>query len=184
VFLNNCCVPSPGDKTLLVAGFLAGKGLLSPWAVMAVGTSASFLGCSAAYGLGITFGRSLLQKIKWLRLTPERFARLELFFGKHGAKAVFYARLVALLHPVTGFVAGSLKTPWWPFLFFNLLGTLAYVTCYSLSGRFLWQTWELHKNDPLYLAAYLVLILGGYLLLAWYLRRALRSFFAGTETVS
>lgn len=178
VFLNNCCIPSPGDKTLLVAGFLAGKGTLSWWAVIAVGAGASFLGCVTAYGLGLFFGRPLLKKVTWFKLTPEKFKKMESFFGKYGAKSVFYARLVALLHPVTGLLAGIWKTPWRSFLFYNLAGTLTYVTCYTLTGNFLGQTWELYKNNFIFIALYLAAVLTTYLLMGLYLRRALRSFFS------
>ncbi len=182
--MNNCCVPSPGDKTLLVAGFLVGKGALGWVPVLAVGTSASFLGCATAYGLGLYFGRPLLKKAAWLKLTPERFARMELFLGQYGPKAVFYARLVALLHPVTGLLVGIWKTPWRSFLFFNFLGTLTYVACYTVMGRYLGESWELHKNNPGFIAGYALVLLSSYLLMAYYLRRAVRSFFHETKSDS
>lgn len=182
MFLNNCCIPSPGDKALLVAGFLAGKGALSGWAVLAVGTGASFLGCASAYALGLFFGRPILLHAKWLKLTPERFARMEGFFKRYGAKSVFFARLVALLHPVTGLLAGIWKTPWGSFLWFNFLGTLTYVTCYTLTGRFLGRVWEQNPDHGWIIALYLGLVLATYLLMGFYLRRTLRAFFAEAKT--
>ena len=182
VFLNNCCVPSPGDKALLVAGFLAGKGTLSGWAVLAVGTGASFTGCAAGYGLGLFFGRPILQKASWLKLTPERFGKMEKFFGRYGAKSVFFARLVALLHPVTGLLVGIWKTPWISFLWFNFWGTLTYVACYILMGRFLGQLWEQSAIRGWFIALYLIVVLTTYILMGLYLRRTLKTFFAETKT--
>lgn len=166
-----------------MAGFLAGKGTLSWWAVIAVGTGASFLGCATAYGLGLFFGRPLLKKVTWFKLTPEKFKKMESFFEKYGAKAVFFARLVALLHPVTGLMAGIWKTPWRSFLFYNLAGTLTYVTCYTLTGNFLGQTWKLHKNNVGFIVLYFIIVFTTYLLMALYMRRALRFFFSEPSTV-
>ncbi len=162
----------------MVAGFLAGKGSLSWWAVMAVGTGASFLGCTTAYWLGLGFGRPLLKKVTWFGFTSEKFDRMERFFGKFGAKTVFFARLVALLHPVTGLLAGIWKTPRRSFLIYNLAGTFTYVTWYTVTGCFLGQSWELHKNNLWFVALYVLCVLLTYLLLGFYLRRAVRNFFS------
>ena len=177
VFLGEICLPSPGDKTLLAAGFLVSKGALSLWAVMAVGTGAGFLGCTVAYWLGSRLGRVFLTRIKWLKITPRKFLAMERFFEKNGAKTVFFARFVALLHPVTGLLAGIWKTPERPFLLYNLAGTFANVALYTLAGRYLGHSWEIHKNGMGTIVLYLLLVLLTYLLLGLYLRRALHTFF-------
>ncbi len=181
VFLNELCLPSPGDKTMMVAGFLVGKGDLSLWAVIGIGTAAGFLGCALAYWSGRRMGNQLLLRIKWLRITPDRLKKMEGFFEKYGAKTVFYARFVALLHPITGLLAGIWKTPPRPFLLYNLGGTFANVILYTLAGRFLGHTWELHKNSMGAIILYLLLVLLTYLLMGLYLKRALRKFFKEPE---
>jgi membrane-associated protein len=106
---------------------------------------------------------------------------MEGFFEKYGAKTVFYARFVALLHPITGLLAGICKTPPRPFLLYNLGGTFANVILYTLAGRFLGHTWELHKNSMGAIILYLLLVLLTYLLMGLYLKRALRKFFKEPE---
>lgn len=107
---------------------------------------------------------------------------MERFFEAHGAKTVFLARLVALLHPVTGALAGIWKTPWRSFLIYNLAGTLTYVVLYTVTGRYLGQAWELHKNNQGLILIYVVLVLTTYFLLGIYLRRTFRDFFSETAS--
>jgi membrane protein DedA with SNARE-associated domain len=176
VFLNNLGLPVPGDMTLLGGGFLMGKGSLSGWGVILAGTAGCFLGGNGSYWLGSHFGRRFLKKIRWLHLPPKRLEQTEHFFRKFGPQAVFFARFVALLHPVTGLLAGMCKTPFRPFLFYNLAGALAYSLLYALVGYFFGQKWELFKDwvGPVFL--YVLIILIGLLILGWFLRRSIRAF--------
>jgi len=179
VFFNNLCLPVPGDTTLLGAGFLAGKGIFSFWVVVATGTGACFLGGNGGYWIGLRFGHRILKKIRLLQITPERVEKGERFFEKYGAKVVFFARFVALLHPVTGLLAGMWKTPLRPFLFYNLAGALAYAVTYTLVGYFFGQKWELFKSWVGPIALYVLLIVVALLFLGLFLRRSIRAFFAG-----
>ena len=178
VFLNNLCFPIPGDTTLLTAGFLAEKGILTPWAVMATGAFACFMGANFGYGLGERYGRRFLEKNRWTMITPQRFLKMERFFNQHGAKTVFFARFVALLHPVTGLLAGIWKTPWRPFLFYNLAGSLAYSALYTMAGFFFREKWELFKHGLGPIVLNVVLIGAGLLILGLFLRHTLGIFLA------
>ena len=179
VFFNNLGLPIPGDMTILWAGFLGQRGDLSLWAVIAAGTAGCFLGGDGAYGIGRGFGHHVLKKIRWLQVEPQRVEHVEHFFKSYGAKAVFLARFVALLHPVTGLLAGMGKTPWRPFLFYNLAGSAAYAALYALGGYFFGQKWEAFKTWMGPIALYVFLLVLALLLLGWFLRRSIRALFAG-----
>ena len=110
VLLNNLGLPLPGETILLGAGFMLGKTADSLWQPMAAGTAASFLGGICAFWLGRRLGQGSLEKIHWLHLTPERLKWPEQFFKRHGAKAVFIARFIALFPPVAAnLLAGMAK---------------------------------------------------------------------------
>ncbi len=177
--MNNLCFPVPGDTTLVGAGFLVGKGILSLWAVIATGTAAAFLGGNGGYWLGSRYGLQLLKKIHWLQITPRRVKQLEGFSQRFGAKAVFLARFVALLHPVTGLLAGMWKTPFKPFLIYNLAGAFGYSALYTLVGYFFGQRWELFKTWLGPVALYVILIAVALLVLGLFLRRSIHAFFDG-----
>ncbi len=172
VFLNNLGVPVPGDTILLAAGFFSAKGNLSIWIAWCSGTLGCFMGANGGYWIGMRFGHPLLTKISWIKMTPEKINRIEKFFEKHGAKAVFFARFIALLHPVTGLLAGMGKTPLRPFLFYNLLGSAAYVCLYLFGGYYFGERWGLVRvwigDAVLYLILILAILIAAFLgLLLW-----------------
>jgi membrane protein DedA with SNARE-associated domain len=141
LFLNNIGIPIPGDTILLASGFFCEKRHLLLWITLVCGTLGCFMGANCGYWIGLRFGYPLLFKIRWLKLMPQKIERVENFFKKYGAKAVFFARFVALLHPVTGLLAGVGKTPLRPFLFYNLVGSAAYVCLYVFMGYFFGGRW-------------------------------------------
>ena len=144
VFLNNIGAPLPGETILLGAGFILGKAAGSLWEPMVAGTAASFLGGICAFWLGRRLGLSGLENIHRLHLTPKRLKWPERFFKRHGAKAVFIARFIALFPPVAAnLLAGVAKMPWRIFLFYNLTGSAVYATAYILIGYFFGKRWKL-----------------------------------------
>jgi membrane protein DedA with SNARE-associated domain len=134
----------PGETILLGAGFILGKAAGSLWEPMAAGTAACFLGGICAFWLGRRLGHGSLETIHWLHLTPQRLKWPERFFKRHGTKAVFIARFIALFPPVAAnLLAGMSKMPWRSYLFYNLTGSAAYTTSYILIGYFFGKKWKL-----------------------------------------
>lgn len=179
VFLNNLGFPLPGDSLLLGGGFMAEKGILSFGLVAAMGMAGCFLGSSTAYWLGSRYGRNVLRRMKWFQISPKSFIRMDRFFEKYGPKVVFFARFIALLHPVTGWLAGIWKTPLWPFILYNLAGSAVYAVIYTMVGYFFGQNFEIFKSWLGPAAFYIILIAAAVLGLALFLRHAIRSFFDG-----
>jgi len=136
-FLNNLGFPLPGETILLGAGFVLGKTADSLWQPVVAGTAACFLGGICAFWLGRRLGRSGLEKIRWLHLTPQRMKW-------PGAKTVFIARFIFLFPPVVvNLLAGMSKMPWRTFLFYDLAGSAAYSATYILIGYFFGKRWKL-----------------------------------------
>jgi membrane protein DedA with SNARE-associated domain len=158
LFLNNLGLPLPGNTLLLGAGFLVGSGVLSFWGTFATAAVATFLGTTCSYGLGRHYGRSLLGKIRWLRITHERLRHMEHFFGRYGAKGVFFARFVTLLHPFIGILAGLGKTPEGSFLMYNLGGSASYAFLYIQAGAYFGPRWGFLKVWGFH-TAFLLLVL-------------------------
>ena len=144
VFLNNVGFPLPGETILLGAGFILGKAASTLWPPIVAGAVACFLGGICSFWMGRRLGQSGLEKFHWLHLTPERLKWPERFFRRHGAKAVFIARFIALFPPVVAnLLAGMSKMPWDIFLFFNLTGSVVYSISYTLIGYFFGKKWKL-----------------------------------------
>jgi undecaprenyl-diphosphatase len=143
VFLNNIGFPLPGETILLGAGFYLGKSAGTLWQPIVAGTVACFLGSVCAFWMGRRLGQSGLEKIRWLHLTPKKMKWPERFFHRHGPKAVFIARFIALFPPVmANLLAGMSDMRWRIFLLFNLTGSAAYTTSYILLGYFFGKQWK------------------------------------------
>ncbi len=114
-----------------------GKTADSLWQPVVAGTVACFLSGIGAFWLGRRLGHGSLEKIRWLHLTPERLMWPERFFERHGAKTVIIARFIFLFPPVAAnLLTGMGKMQWRTFLFYNLTGSAAYTTGYTLLGYF------------------------------------------------
>src|ERR1022692_4046868 len=147
VFLNNLGIPLPGEMILLGAGFILGKAAGILWLPLAAGTAASFLGGICAFWLGRRLGQGGLIGIHWLHLTPERLKWPERYFERHGAKAVFIARFIAILPPMAAnLMAGMTKIRWRVFLLYDLAGSVAFATSYILIGYVVGKQWKLLEN--------------------------------------
>jgi len=176
LFVNNAGIPFPGSTVLLTAGFLSEKGILSPWLTVLVGTIGCFLGTNLGYWLGDRYGLRILGKVRWLKMTHHRIKHLEMFFKRYGAKGVFFARFVSLLHPLIGLMAGTGKTPKGPFLLYNLAGSGAYVLLYVVAGDWLGKEWGLHKIWLVHFSSYLLVLLVVLILLIFFWRYKIHRF--------
>lgn len=173
VLLNELAPPIPGETLLLGAGWLCADGALSLGWVITLGAVACFLGGDLGYWMGRRVGWKIIRRSRWLRSKPERIDWTRRFLKKNGAKAVFFARLVSLMHPVTGLFAGIFRVRFRPFLVYNLLGSTAYAAIYASLGYFFGESWEIAGLWLGRAALYGLAVLLTVLLLATALRRPL-----------
>lgn len=140
LLLENFGLPLPGELALLYAGYHqrvhGGFGFA---ALVVAGTLASAAGQTAGYGIG-RYGRN------WaLQLFPLRgghHARVSLYFERHGPPTIFFSRFIAGLRVFAGLVAGLGNMAWGPFLFYNLLGAVVWVTVIGGAGALMGAHWR------------------------------------------
>jgi membrane protein DedA with SNARE-associated domain len=120
-------IPLPEDISLILGGFLAHKGAASLPVMMAVG----FVGILAGDSLIFNFGRKLGSNVGRKQgsffariITPEKRAKVEGLFEKHGQKIVMIARFMPGVRAVTYFTAGSVGMPYWRFILWDGLAAL------------------------------------------------------------
>jgi membrane protein DedA with SNARE-associated domain len=130
-------VPGPPGKTaVVVAAILAARGRFELWHVLAVAAVAGIVGGYAGYLSGRTGGRRLLER-RWLERRFRRpFATAEMFFDRHGEKAVFLARFFPGLKVVAALAAGSFGMRWWPFALWHALGSIGFALVFGLTAYF------------------------------------------------
>lgn len=143
VLLENAGVPSPGHTVMLGGGALAQQGHLSLLLVIATGALAAIVGDNIGYVIGHRGGRTLLVKYGHrFFVTPETVQKAERFFERHGPKAVFLARFVTGLQTVGALLAGASRMHWRTFFVWNVLGAMAWATCYAALGYLFGASWN------------------------------------------
>jgi membrane-associated protein len=130
-------VPVPGETALIGAAVLASQGELSIELVIAIAAAAAIIGDNIGYLLGARFGRRLMERpgrTQARRL--EALDRGQQLFDRHGPKAVFLGRWIALLRIWAAWLAGMAGMRWRSFLFWNALGGIGWALCFGLLGYF------------------------------------------------
>lgn len=96
----------PGESLVLIAGFLAGQGVLDLDALILTVAIGATLGDNIGYELGKHLGRTWAARFGHrLGLTEARLKRADEFFSKHGGKAVFFGRFVGFARALVPFIA-------------------------------------------------------------------------------
>jgi membrane protein DedA with SNARE-associated domain len=133
VALESGGIPLPGETSLVTAGVLASRGHFEIEAVIAVAAAGAIAGDNGGYWVGRTGGRRLLLRYAWLRRYAERVLPAgERFFKRHGGKAVFLGRFIAILRITAAWLAGISHMTWWRFLFWNAFGGIAWAALVGL----------------------------------------------------
>jgi membrane protein DedA with SNARE-associated domain len=135
--LESMGVPSPGETALVAAAVLASQGKLQIWLVIVIGVASAIMGDNIGYLLGRRFGREILVARGPLRKHRERAIQAgERFFERHGPRAVFFARWIALVRFAAAWLAGINKMHWRTFFFWNAFGGLTWGVTYGLVGYY------------------------------------------------
>ncbi len=135
--LESMGLPSPGETALVAAAVLASQGKLHIWLVILIGVSSAIIGDNLGYLLGRRIGREVFEAPGPLRTHRKRaIAAGDRFFQRHGPKAVFFARWVALVRFAAAWLAGINKMPFKLFFFWNALGGISWGITYGLVGYY------------------------------------------------
>jgi len=137
VGLESMGVPSPGETALILAAVLASEGKLQIWLVIVIACASAIVGDNIGYWLGRKIGREVLEAPGPFQKRRVRLIAVgERFFDKHGAKAVFLARWVALVRIAAAWFAGIEEMRFREFFLWNALGGITWGTTYGLVGYF------------------------------------------------
>ncbi len=135
--LESMGVPSPGETALILAAVLASQGKLQIWLVILIGVASAIAGDNAGYWLGRRFGREVLEARGPLQTHRKRaIAAGDRFFDKHGPKAVFFARWIALVRFAAAWLAGINEMHFIEFFLWNALGGITWGVTYGLVGYY------------------------------------------------
>jgi membrane protein DedA with SNARE-associated domain len=138
--LESMGIPSPGETALVLAAVLASQGKLQIWLVIVIGVASAIVGDNVGYLLGRRYGREVLVRRGRMWHYRVRAVRAgDRFFARHGAKAVFLARWIALVRFAAAWMAGINRMPLRQFFFWNALGGISWGVTYGLVGYYAGQ---------------------------------------------
>jgi membrane-associated protein len=131
-------LPLPGETALITAAVLASQGRLEIAIVIPLAALAAIVGDNIGYGIGRKGGRWLLERPGWYQARRAKaLSDGEVFFAKHGPKAVFFGRFFLGLRVWASWLAGITRMHWRSFVFWNACGGIVWATAVGLIGYFL-----------------------------------------------
>lgn len=148
VGLDNLFPPIPSEIVLPMAGLAASQGTFTLAGALFATTAGSVIGAMMMYWIGRGFGRDrtawLFSVIPLLRISD--LEKTEAWFEKHGAKAVFFGRMVPIFRSIISVPAGVEKMNQVTFLALTTAGSLIWNTIFVMAGYTLGENW--HVIEP------------------------------------
>jgi len=136
-------VPVPGETALVASSVLAKHGELEIGVVIMIAAAAAIIGDNLGYLISRRVGRRLLERPgRRQQRRLELLARGEMFFDRHGPKAVFLGRWIAGLRVWASWLAGITEMPWRSFVLWNTLGGISWAITVGLAGYLLGEAAE------------------------------------------
>src|ERR1700674_3362734 len=161
ILIESAGVPFPGEALLLAAAAWAAARHHSLVLVILFGFLGATVGANLGYYLGYRGGRPFVERFGSIfHIRPEHIARSELFFARHGDKAILAGRFILGLRTWGSMLAGMSRMPFWRFQVFSALGALGWSLIVGTVG------YLLGNNLPLLEAIIRGIGLGGLVLVA------------------
>jgi membrane-associated protein len=160
----------PGDSLLFAAGALAGAQQLNVWAICAVVLTAAIAGDAVNYTVGRLAGGWIIRRAGRF-VKPRHIEATQLFFLKHGGKALVLARFVPVVRTFAPFVAGMGGMTLGRFWRYNIAGAFAWVALFVGAGYFFGTVPWVERNLTLVILACVILPAAPLVIKAWHHRR-------------
>jgi len=168
---ESACIPFPSEVTMLVGGWYAASGDLNFFWVGTSGVLGNLVGSWAAYWVGRTTGRRLLDRFgKYIFIRAHDIDRAEVWWEKYGEAATFFSRLLPVIRTFISLPAGIARMPFGKFTIYTFLGVIPWTFALAWIGVVVQENWEevLNYFDvPTLIIAALLVVGAGF----WYLRR-------------
>lgn len=158
MFLESSFFPFPSEIVVPPAGYLAWKGEMNLFLVIASGIIGSISGGLFNYWLAVHWGRPIFEKYgKYFFVTPETLDKAEHFFARHGHISTFTGRLLPVIRQYISLPAGLARMPIGQFTFYTALGSGIWVVILALVGYFLGSSSELVDQEMKKISAVLII---------------------------
>lgn len=135
----------PGDSLLFAAGIyisdLAKEFFGFHYSVIILLVIiASVLGNLVGYWFGRKTGPLLYERKETFLFRKKHLVRATEFYHAYGKATIFLAKFLPIIRTFAPIVAGIVKMDWKTFVFYNIIGSVCWVSSMMLGGHFL-QSW-------------------------------------------
>jgi len=139
----------PGDSLLFAAGFyineLAHEFFDVHYAVIIIMIIiASFLGNLVGYWFGYKTGPLMYERKETWLFRKKHLIRAKEFYDQYGKATIFLAKFLPIIRTFAPIVAGIVKMERKTFVFYNIIGSICWVSAMVLGGHFL-QSWVMTR---------------------------------------
>src|ERR1700761_3667214 len=150
----------PGDYLLFMAGLLCSSGIIDVPPVILVTSLiiAGILGNYTGYWFGFRTGPVLFNRNDSLFFKKRYIVVAEEFYAKHGGMALIMGRFFPIIRTFAPIFAGVVKVEFKKFSFYNFIGSIAWVSTFTLSGYFLGRRYPQLKDYMQYIVVGLIII--------------------------
>jgi membrane protein DedA with SNARE-associated domain len=167
IMLENLGIPLPGESIVLVGGFLAGRGDLGFWQVLACVIFGGVVGNTFGYWVGVYGGWPLVLRVsRWFRIDEQKLLDIKQRFSLNAARAVFFGRFITLLRIFAGPLAGIVEMPFAQFMLYNVLGAVLWSSV-MVSGAYFAGQWVDLTQLIKWVSQFSLVVLGA--IAAWFL---------------
>lgn len=148
VFLDNIFPPVPSELVLPLAGFTASRGEMSLVIAIVFATIGSLVGAVLLWALGRWIGLDRISRIalKMPLVDVDDIHKTVAWFDRHGAKAVFFGRMIPIFRSLISVPAGLERMPLPIFVLLTALGSFIWNFILVMAGYLLGDQWELVES--------------------------------------
>ncbi|MGH3265016.1 MAG: DedA family protein, partial [Trebonia sp.] len=140
--LESACIPIPSEGIMLFAGFGVAKGDLTLFGAVAAGVLGNMVGSSIAYAVGYYARLDLLERNRFIHISPKHLKWADDWFNRYGSATVFFTRMLPIIRTFISLPAGVAKMPYWRFIALTAVGSIPWVLMLALVGRSVGHNWE------------------------------------------
>ena len=150
----------PGDSLLFTAGLLCGTKYLDTTIGVLLLTLcvAGTMGYLTGYWIGRRAGEILLRRKDSLLFKKQYVDATRAFYDRHGDLAFILGRFLPIVRTFVPILAGMIRVDFRRFMFFNVVGCVAWVFSVVLAGYYLGRTFPKVKDYLEFIVLGMVLI--------------------------
>jgi membrane-associated protein len=167
----------PGDYLLFMAGLLCSSGMIDvslPTLIISL-VVVGILGNYTGYWFGYRTGPVLFTRNDSLFFKKRYVIIAEEFYEKHGGMALVLGRFFPIIRTFAPIFAGVVKVDFKKFTVYNLIGSITWVSIFTLSGFFLGRKYPQLKDYLQYIVFGLILVTTIPLVIAFFKKRLLKA---------